>query len=188
MLHSFPSKMFCERLLPILQGTLRGRRLLSSLEEVLLPGKQTTSLALVANELVSNAVKHGKGDVELTLHREGNIVTLEVCDDGPGFPEGFDPETAAHTGLDLIENIARYDLAAETFYRNRQEGGARVAISFSIPSPLHNGQDYRPRRRKQPRCNLTYHWRLAAKTLLPPWERVIGMKRPLRFWLERAWS
>ncbi|MCW3054070.1 MAG: sensor protein [Chthonomonadales bacterium] len=122
-----------EQLLSILQGTLGARRLLASLEEVSLPGKQTTSLALITNELISNAVKHGKGDVELTFRQEGDLLTLEVCDDGPGFSEGFDPETAAHTGLDLIENIARYDLRAETSYRNRKEGGARVAISFSLP-------------------------------------------------------
>ncbi len=126
-----------EQLIPILQETLRGRRLLPFLEDALLSGKQTTSLALIANELISNAVKHGDGDIGLTLRKDGNIITLEVCDEGSGFPEGFDPEVAAHTGLELIESIARYDLQASTSYQNRDEGGARVGIKFSIERKSH---------------------------------------------------
>ncbi len=121
-----------ERLLPILRTTLGARRLLAMIEEVSLLGKQTTSLALIVNELISNAVKHGKGDVEIILRAEGNSVTLEVCDDGPGFPHSFDPETAANTGLELIETIARYDLQGETRYQNREQGGARVMVTLPI--------------------------------------------------------
>jgi two-component sensor histidine kinase len=121
-----------DRFLPHLQASLGERRLLTQLMEVSLPGKQATALALITNELVANAVKHGKGDVEVTLRTDGTRVTLEVCDDGPGFAEGFDPETAAHTGLELIENIARHDLRAKTSYENRTQGGGRVVLNFPI--------------------------------------------------------
>ena len=121
--------------LPLLQATLGQRRLQIHLDEVTLPGKQAASLALIANEFVSNAVKHGKGDVEVALRAQENTATLEVCDDGPGFPPGFDPETAAHTGLELIENIARHDLRAKTAYENRPEGGARVVLTFPTRQP-----------------------------------------------------
>jgi PAS domain S-box-containing protein len=118
------------RLVPILQTTLGERRLLAAIEEVTLTSKQATSLAIVVNELVSNAVKHGRGDVELSLRCDGSMVRLEVCDDGAGFSEEFDPATAASTGLELIENIARFDLRGGTSYQNRQEGGARIIITF----------------------------------------------------------
>lgn len=121
-----------EQFLPLLQSSVGGRRLTAAMEDLCLPGKQATSLLLIVNELVSNAVKHGMGDVELTLRSVGNSATLEVCDDGPGFAGGFDPETAAHTGLELIENIARYDLRAVTAYENRPHGGARISLSFPI--------------------------------------------------------
>jgi len=119
-----------ERLVPILRTTMGTRRLLAEIEEVFLASKQTTALALIANELISNAVKHGRGDVTLALHQEGSLVTLTVSDDGPGLPEGFDPLTAANTGLELIESIARFDLHGETSYQNRPEGGARIRVTF----------------------------------------------------------
>jgi nitrate/nitrite-specific signal transduction histidine kinase len=56
-----------------------------------------------------------------------------VCDDGPGFAAEFDPVTAAHTGLELVDNIARHDLRAEVCYENRSQGGGRVVVSFPLP-------------------------------------------------------
>jgi PAS domain S-box-containing protein len=138
------SKEVLEQFLPLLQSTLGGRQLRAQVADIALPGKQATSLTLIANELVSNAIKHGTGDVELKFSAAGNRAMLEVCDDGRGFAKGFDPETAAHTGLDLIENIARYDLRGETSYENRPEGGARIVVSFPVhSSSLQSGQDAR---------------------------------------------
>lgn len=126
------AKEVLEEFLPLLQATLGNRHLVIQLEDLSLPGRQATSLALVANELVSNALKHGQGDVEVTLCVETGRARLEVCDDGPGFSAGFDPETAAHTGLELIENIARHDLRGKISYENREAGGARVTIVFPV--------------------------------------------------------
>lgn len=119
-----------ERLAPILRATLGTRRLQAQIEDLSLLTKQTTALALIANELISNASKHGRGDIDLTLRKERAQVVLEVRDDGPGFPEGFRPEMASSTGLELIESIARFDLHGETAYRNRPEGGAVVRVTF----------------------------------------------------------
>ena len=129
-----------ERLLPILRTTLGERVLREEIQEVSLLGRQTTSLALIANELISNAVKHGTGEVELKLRTEGGVVTLEIGNDGPGFPIDFDPQTAANTGLELIESIARYDLNGETLYENREQGGARVVIAFPIRHKPSSGE------------------------------------------------
>ena len=119
-----------ERLVPILRTTMGTRQLSAEIGDVFLASKHTTALALVANELISNAVKHGKGNIELTLRKDGSLVALEICDDGPGFLAGFDPISAANTGLELIESIARYDLHGETLYQNRPQGGACVRVTF----------------------------------------------------------
>jgi two-component system, chemotaxis family, CheB/CheR fusion protein len=128
-------KVVLDRFLPLLQTTLGGHRLRIQVQELRLPAKQVTSLTLIVNELISNAVKHGKGAAELKVSAEGNGVTLEVFDDGPGFDVGFDEKTSRHTGLELIDNIVRHDLGGEISYRNGEKGGAQVVITFSVPDP-----------------------------------------------------
>ena len=119
------------------------RRIRAKVDEVLLPVQQSASLALLINECVSNAMKHGGSDIEITLKvSEQNSqdqeqhaprqAHLEVCDDGPGFPPGFDPQAAANTGLELIESAAKWDLRGDVQYDNRIGGGARVVVTFPL--------------------------------------------------------
>jgi len=90
------------------------------------------SLAVLVNELVTNAIKHGGRRVEMKLYVKGDVVMLEVCDDGTGFPPDFDPATSANLGLNLIERMSRWDLQGETRYLNRSEGGC-VHVTFPLP-------------------------------------------------------
>ncbi len=119
-----------EELLPMLQQSVVGRAIHFEVEDVTLPSRQVTSLALVTNELVSNALKHSSGPVEITLSLEADQVCMEVCDHGPGFPSDFDPERAANTGLELINNLSRWDLSGTVSFTNRPEGGGRVCLQF----------------------------------------------------------
>ncbi len=121
------------KLLPMLQAFVGKERIRWSVDEVYLPIKQGMSLAVLINELVNNAVKHGGHQVELRLVVEQDI-TLEVCDDGPGFADAFTPHTAGHFGLELVESIGRIDLGGQTTYQNRPEGGACVRVTFPLPA------------------------------------------------------
>ena len=122
-----------DRMVPLIQATSGGRRIRYSVpQEMQMPVKTGASLALLINELVSNALKHGQGDIELQLTLEDGAACLEVRDDGPGFPDGFSSEQAANTGLELVESIGRWDLGGETLYETRPEGGARVCITFPL--------------------------------------------------------
>ncbi|MCW3098166.1 MAG: cheBR [Chthonomonadaceae bacterium] len=118
------------RFLPLLQATLGEHHLQIEVDEVRLPANQVTSLTLIVNELVSNAIKHGRGEVNLRMRATDNLATLEVSDDGPGFADSFDPKVAANTGLELIENIVRHDLKGTISYRNRDQGGGHVLVTF----------------------------------------------------------
>jgi PAS domain S-box-containing protein len=126
------SQAVLERLLPLLQQAADGRTLTSRIEEIEMTGKQCIALALVTNELVSNAVKHGRGEVDVTFARRGACAMLQVCDDGAGFPPGFDPVAAANTGLELVEGLARTDLHGQTRYENASDGGAQVTVIMPI--------------------------------------------------------
>jgi two-component sensor histidine kinase len=121
-----------DRLLPILQAMAPGRRIAWDAGDINLPLGQSTSLTMLVNELVSNAMKHGHGEISLRLTGDEKSAVLEVMDHGPGFPQGFDPRTAANTGLELIESLARWDLQGSTEYGNLPEGGARVTVRFPI--------------------------------------------------------
>lgn len=66
-------------------------------------------LALIANELISNAFKHGfpdgaEGEVRVGLTREGDTVVLTVSDTGPGFAP---PKRSASLGLMLVDRLVR---------------------------------------------------------------------------------
>lgn len=119
-----------QRLTPMIQATAGDRQVRITAQELRLTLKQSSAFLLLANELMSNALKHGKGEVGLSLSAEGGWARLEVTDDGGGFPAGFDPQQAANTGLELIDAIGRHDLRGEISYENRLQGGGRVVVTF----------------------------------------------------------
>ncbi len=129
---SISAKAALEKLIPLLQATTGGRRIKYTTDDFRMSVQEGVSMALLISELVSNAVKHGRTDIKLTLTAVENSARLEVCDDGPGFPPGFDWETAANTGLELIDSIGRFDLRGTISYENQEQGGARVVASFPI--------------------------------------------------------
>lgn len=105
----------------------------AQIEDVELLSKQAVTLSLIINELVSNATKHASGQVEVQFRALGRQAQLCVCDDGAGFPEGFDPAAQAHTGLELVLGLTQTDLKGEVSFENREGGGARVRILFPLP-------------------------------------------------------
>ena len=126
------SRVVMDKLIPLLESTAGGHRIRYEVDDVRLPVGVGTSLTLLVSELVSNAVKHGRSDIDVTLRMETDTVCLEVCDDGPGFPPGFDWQTAANTGMGLIDSAARYDLRGDVAYENRLQGGGKVVVRFPL--------------------------------------------------------
>ena len=126
------AKILLDKLLPLMRSITCGRDLVYRTEDATVTHKQGTSLALLVNEMISNAVKHGHGDIGVNLIRRGDQAILEALDDGDGFPPDFDPEKAANTGLDLIMSLARWDLGGTVEFTNRPGGGARIAVTFPV--------------------------------------------------------
>ena len=83
--------------------------------DILLPPSKATSVALILNELIQNAVEHGfkeidKGEVKLRLSQDDREVTLEVLNDGTPLPEDFDLHSSRNLGLQIVESLVRDDL------------------------------------------------------------------------------
>ena len=74
-----------------------------------LPNDIAIPLALIVNELISNAVKHARGDrpsitVHVSLLQKTDGWRLEVADDGPGFV--LDTTRRRASGLGLVKGLA----------------------------------------------------------------------------------
>jgi two-component sensor histidine kinase len=117
-----------DKLMPLLSSMAAGRELRFHVEELGLSLRQTTGIAMLVNELVSNAVKHGQGAIDLTLAVVADHGRLQVRDHGPGFPA----ETAAGTGLDLVRSVCGWDLQGEVEFGNAPDGGACVTVLFPV--------------------------------------------------------
>ena len=120
------------KLLDLMHHTATTARLDWIIDEAMLPVRKGTSLALLANELVSNAFKHGQGDVLVTFTVDQDEATLRVRDSGPGFPPDFNPLQAANTGLELVESLSRSDLEGATAYGCAEDSGGLVTITFPV--------------------------------------------------------
>ena len=95
------------------------------------------------NNLIQNAVQFARREVSVTIYWDAAIVTVEVADDGPGFPAHLlgrlgEPYLstrageASHMGLGIF--IAQSLLersGAELTFDNLVEGGAHVVISWN---------------------------------------------------------
>ncbi len=65
------------------------------------------ALGMVTVELVTNALKHGQGDVDVRAARDGETVLLSVSDQGAGFKLSRLPTlTQTHAGLRLVSMLA----------------------------------------------------------------------------------
>ncbi len=123
------------RLLANLRTGLADRPINVEIEDVEIPARSSTALTILVNELVTNAAKHGRGDIDVSFAVVDGTARLEVCDRGPGFPDGFTADGTGSMGLELVQNVVRIDLQGSVSFGNLPEGGARVVVSFPLQVP-----------------------------------------------------
>jgi PAS domain S-box-containing protein len=80
-------------------------------EEVPVSSRAATNLSVIANELLTNALKHGApGEdgvlrVEAALRVVGEYLQLQVRNSGNPVPAGFDPQAKAKMGMRLVLDL-----------------------------------------------------------------------------------
>ena len=81
-----------------------------------LPTEQATTLAIIFNELIANAIEHGfagrdHGEIRITAGlMDASHIRLRVADDGRGLPQGFAITDAEGLGLQLVRGLVQSNL------------------------------------------------------------------------------
>lgn len=104
------------------------------LQQVDVPAEKAAPIALIVNELVTNALKHGfrnrdSGSIYVRVARLDGTCTIEVADDGAGMGESPSASSASF-GLRLIRALGR-QLHANIDWRPRNPG-THVVLTMPV--------------------------------------------------------
>jgi two-component sensor histidine kinase len=112
----------------------------------ILPAEIATSLVMVLNELLINAVEHGfpapdedapeaeraapdpAAEVVVSAHKFRKQLHVTVADNGRGLPEGFRPDAGGRLGLQIVRALATGELRGSIELRNRAGGGTEAVL------------------------------------------------------------
>lgn len=102
-----------------------------------LPPKWLGSLALAANELITNALIHAfrsrdTGLIQVLVTEEEGEIQLSVKDNGVGIPATNEGERRRGVGLDIVASLVDTDLQGQ--FQLRNDGGTLATIRFPNPN------------------------------------------------------
>jgi len=116
--------------------SIRSRNLLieTNLEEIHLDLRRTVPLGLILNELITNVLKYAypkghSGIIRIDMHKDADIITVKVADNGIGLPEGFSITKTDTMGLSLVKMLVDQiggNLKVES------SSGTKITISFKL--------------------------------------------------------
>ena len=98
------------------------------------PATMLQPIGLIVNELVTNAAKHGAGQIDVTYRAEEGTRRLVVCDRGEGLADDFDPAAAAgpSLGMRIVRSLAA-QLGGSLVAGQRPDGqGACLTVRFPV--------------------------------------------------------
>jgi two-component sensor histidine kinase len=117
---------------------------------VVLDAQRATWTAIVVNELVTNALRHGSGCVRVAVGTEEDAVVLTVDDEGPSEPLATAIAAGASReglGLTLVSRIVEDGLSG-TLVASPPGESAGVTIRFRAGPPAMPTHEGSPRRRE----------------------------------------
>jgi two-component sensor histidine kinase len=87
-------------------------------------------LGLVTAELITNALKYGRGKVSVELERVDDAVRLTVEDEGEGFPEDFPKPRGTGLGMRLVRTYA--GRGSDSVAVDRSVSFSRITVTFKV--------------------------------------------------------
>jgi len=129
-------KFFVPRLIHLYNTGNTGISLDFDLSHTLVTIDQAIPFALILNELVTNAIRHGfvgqqdaDRRIRISISVEGGRLAARIGDNGRGLPEGFDPKRSTSLGLSLVATLTDQlhgDIRAEN------QNGAVFTLTFPV--------------------------------------------------------
>jgi PAS domain S-box-containing protein len=110
-------------------------------------------LGLIANELITNAIKHRDVDpaiIRVLLEGDEDSYTLTVSDQGPGLPSDFDPAKSRTLGMRIVTALTRQlggrldilpTVKGTTFRVTVRDGQHDIPKHAEAPSGVASGED-----------------------------------------------
>jgi len=104
-------------------------------ESLIISSERATSVALIVNEVVQNAIDHAyvgqdPGRVEVEIRDLGHTVEVLIADDGIGLPDGFALRSSETLGLQIVRTLVEHDLKGQLHIEGRAGRGTEVRIAF----------------------------------------------------------
>ncbi|MDO8585710.1 MAG: GAF domain-containing protein [Armatimonadota bacterium] len=101
--------------------------------DVFLPSGKATSVALILNELIQNAVEHGfksisGGKITVELGEEQDELKMVISNDGEPLEPDFDFRKARGMGLQIVENLVHDNLNGS--FTLEDNGGTKATVVF----------------------------------------------------------
>ncbi|MEO7551321.1 MAG: GAF domain-containing protein [Croceibacterium sp.] len=94
------------------------------------PNSWIQPIGLIVNELVTNAAKHGAGQIEVRYEADNQQHSLIVCDEGCNLPDDFDPARAGTSlGMRVVRSLAQ-QLGGQLTATRRMNGTSCFKVSF----------------------------------------------------------
>jgi len=129
------------KVIELLEPMVQGRGKISFLaegENIAVETREATTLAILLNELLTNAMRHGlrgreSGVVRVSYGRQGSQIWVSVADDGNGLPAEFSLAKNKGLGLSIVRTLVEADLHGQLDW-NEGGSGARFTLLFTPPA------------------------------------------------------
>ena len=93
-----------------------------------------TPLALILTELIQNAYEHGLSttgtSLTISVLRKGDLLTLDVSDDGIGLPSDFDINASESLGLQIVKTLATNELGGRLDVQRGKSSGTSIKVEI----------------------------------------------------------
>lgn len=101
-----------------------------TVDAFLLPAERMAPLGLVVSELVTNALKYGRGTICVNVLNADGDALIEVSDEGDGFPESYPKPSGTGLGMRLVKSYSGYGEQAITL--NTSKGLSSIRVRFKL--------------------------------------------------------